>query len=114
MNHYDINPDIVLEQLKRQFDGQKTEVILADVLARFKGRITFATSFGAEDQVLTDMAVKTDPSVSIFTIDTGRLPEETFEIMSRTKAHYGIQIDQYSPDVGSVTITSGRCGFFGI
>ncbi len=98
MNHYDTNPDVVLEQLRRQFDGQRPEVILADVLVRFKGRITFATSFGAEDQVLTDMAVKTDPSVSIFTIDTGRLPEETFEIMNRTMAHYGIQIDQYNPD----------------
>ena len=47
----------------------------------------FATSFGAEDMVLTDLIAKHAPWIEIFTLDTGRLPEETYRLMQETRGH---------------------------
>jgi phosphoadenosine phosphosulfate reductase len=61
-------------------------------------KVALATSFGAEDQVLTDMACRIASQVRIFTLDTGRLFPETYDVMHRTQEHYGIPIEVYAPD----------------
>ena len=50
--------------------------------------ITFANSYGAEDMVLTDMIVKEQLAIEIFSLDTGRLPAETYTLMGKVEAHY--------------------------
>jgi phosphoadenosine phosphosulfate reductase len=62
------------------------------------GNLTLATSFGAEDQVLTDMVCRLAPGVRVFTLDTGRMFQETYDVMHRTQEHYRIPIDLYFPD----------------
>ena len=62
------------------------------------GSVALATSFGAEDQVLTDMLCRAGGQVKVFTLDTGRLPEETYEVMEATRRRYGIEIDVLFPD----------------
>ncbi len=62
------------------------------------GKLRLASSFGAEDQVLTDMLCRLDAGVRVFTLDTGRLFQETHDAMQRTQEHYGISIDLYFPD----------------
>jgi len=62
------------------------------------GQLALATSFGAEDQVLTDMISGIDKSVGIFTLDTGRLPQETYATMDRTNERYGIKVEALFPD----------------
>jgi phosophoadenylyl-sulfate reductase (thioredoxin)/thioredoxin-dependent adenylylsulfate APS reductase len=58
-----------------------------------------AISFsGAEDVVLIDMAVKINPKVNVFSLDTGRLHPETYRYMERVRTHYGVNIDVLSPD----------------
>ncbi len=58
-----------------------------------------AISFsGAEDVVLIDMAVKINPNVQVFTLDTGRLNPETYEFIEKVRNHYGITIDVRTPD----------------
>ncbi len=64
---------------------------------QFGDKIALATSFGAEDVVLIDIAAKIDPTVQVFTLDTGRLPEATYEVMQRTIKKYGLNIRSYSP-----------------
>jgi phosphoadenosine phosphosulfate reductase len=64
--------------------------------------VALATSFGAEDQVLTDMLWRISSRPSIFTLDTGRLPEQTYEVMQATQEKYGIQIDVLFPDYKQV------------
>jgi phosphoadenosine phosphosulfate reductase len=62
----------------------------------------FATSFGAEDMVLTDLIAKHAPWIEIFTLDTGRLPEETYRLMQETREHYHLPIQVYFPEHGTV------------
>lgn len=62
----------------------------------------FASSFGAEDMVLTDLVAKRDRGIEIFTLDTGKLPEETHKLMGETVGRYGIRIRVYVPDERAV------------
>jgi len=59
--------------------------------------ITFANSFGAEDMVLTDIIVREQLPIEIFSLDTGRLPIETYELMAQTESKYGIKLKVYFP-----------------
>lgn len=61
-------------------------------------KVVFSTSFGKEDQAITFLIQKEQLPISIFTLDTGRLFEETYEVHSRTINKYDIQIKVYSPD----------------
>jgi phosphoadenosine phosphosulfate reductase len=57
-----------------------------------------ACSFGAEDMVLLDLIARERVPVEIFTIDTGRLPEETHRLVEVARARYRIRIRPYYPD----------------
>src|SRR5688572_1660861 len=59
---------------------------------------TFASSLGAEDMVLTDLIAKRFPEIEIFTLDTGRLPEETHRLMQTVGERYPIKLRVYVPD----------------
>jgi len=64
----------------------------------FGKKLAIASSFGLEDVVLIDMMVKINPKVRIFTLDTGRLPQETYEIWEEIEEKYGIKIEPYFPE----------------
>ncbi|MDP2869317.1 phosphoadenylyl-sulfate reductase [Methyloversatilis sp.] len=51
--------------------------------------IGFASSMGAEDMLLTDLIQRHDIEIEIFTLDTGRLPAETYDLMAKADSHYG-------------------------
>lgn len=72
------------------------------VVDLFGRQVVAATSFSAEDQVLTHMLHTLGNPIDLFTIDTGRLPQETFEVMEQTKLRYGMNIQIYFPDYRSV------------
>jgi len=62
-----------------------------------------AISFsGAEDVVLIDMAVKIDPGVRVFSLDTGRLHAETYRFLEQVREHYGLRLDILSPEAAAV------------
>ena len=88
--------------LNQRFRGKKTTEILTFFLKEYKDRIAFASSLGAEDQVLTHMITAIDPEVKIFTLDTGRLFPETYELIERTNNRYKIKMQVYFPDAGKV------------
>jgi phosphoadenosine phosphosulfate reductase len=58
----------------------------------------FASSFGAEDMVVIDLIARNALRIRIFTIDTGRLPEETHALIERTRDRYRLPIDIFTPD----------------
>ena len=64
--------------------------------------ITFANSFGAEDMVLTDIILKNSLGISIFSLDTGRLPTETYDLMATTEKHYNTALKIYFPQAQTV------------
>jgi phosphoadenosine phosphosulfate reductase len=57
----------------------------------------FANSLGAEDMVLTDLIVREGLDIGIFSLDTGRLPTETYELMAETEKHYRMLLKVYTP-----------------
>jgi phosphoadenosine phosphosulfate reductase len=75
---------------------------MAYFLDRYRGRIALSSSMGAEDQVLTDMILRIDPSVRIFTLDTGRMFPEVYELIDRTNKKYNIAIEVFFPDAAAV------------
>ena len=66
------------------------------------GRVVYATSLGAESLVLTDLIFQHAPQVDIFTVDTGRLPEATLELLERIERHYGRRIRVVYPESQSI------------
>jgi phosphoadenosine phosphosulfate reductase len=68
----------------------------------FPGGVVFSSSLGQEDQVLTDMIYKNELPVKIFTIDTGRLFNETYELLDRTNARYKQNMQVYFPEAADV------------
>jgi phosphoadenosine phosphosulfate reductase len=89
-------------EILKSYGRLDAETMLKHFLTRFKGRIALASSMAAEDQVLTDMVCRLDPGVKIFTLDTGRLPEETYELIDRTRRHYGIDIQMFFPESSDI------------
>jgi phosphoadenosine phosphosulfate reductase len=76
--------------------------ILSFFLGAFKGKIGLSSSLGMEDQVLTEMVSSIDPETFIFTLDTGRLFPETYDLISRTSSKYKVKINVFFPDAGEV------------
>ena len=81
----------IIERLRQQTASLDAAGLLGAVAAEFGERIAFATSFGAEDQVITHLLSRLKKPVQIFTLDTGRLPQETYNMMERTRKHYSIK-----------------------
>jgi phosphoadenosine phosphosulfate reductase len=61
-----------------------------------------ASSFGAEDAVIMDIMLKINQNFRFFTLDTGRLPQETYDIMDKVRKKYGITIEVLFPDATEV------------
>ncbi|OHB56233.1 MAG: phosphoadenosine phosphosulfate reductase [Planctomycetes bacterium GWF2_50_10] len=91
-----------IEQLKTRTAGLSARELLEAIAGEFGERIALATSFGAEDQVLTHMLCGLGWRGGIFTLDTGRLHQETYNLMAQTREHYGIRIEVLVPDTKSL------------
>jgi phosphoadenosine phosphosulfate reductase len=87
-----------INDLNKKFANSTPQEVLQYFLINFKGKIALSSSLGAEDQVLTDMIYRIDKSTSIFTLDTGRLFPETYDLIDQTNKKYGIFINIYFPD----------------
>ena len=90
------------EKVLRETEGLPTDELLLYVLKAFGDKVALASSFGAEDQVLTDMLCKISPNVRIFTLDTGRLSEHTHEAIEATRGRYGIEVKVLFPERDAV------------
>ena len=87
---------------KKLLKSLSAEEVLQWASAKFKGKMVFASSMGLEDQVLTDMIARLELDIDIFTLDTGRLFNETYELIEKTENRYGIKIKIYFPKAADV------------
>jgi phosphoadenosine phosphosulfate reductase len=87
-----------IDLLNQGFSNTSPEEVLNYFLEQYKGKIALASSMGAEDQALTDMIVRIDPTAKIFTLDTGRIFPETYDLIEKTNARYKININIYFPE----------------
>jgi phosphoadenosine phosphosulfate reductase len=67
-----------------------------------RDRLAIASSFGAEDVVLIDLLASLEPRPRVFTLDTGRLPQETYDLMDQVGRRYGIEVEVYFPQAEPV------------
>lgn len=77
--------------------------------------VAFANSLGAEDMVLVDLIQKNKLSVEAFSIDTGRLPPETYNLIQKVEDKYQFKIKLYFPDhqkIESYVNTNGINAFY--
>ncbi len=59
--------------------------------------VVFASSLGAEDMVLTDLIAKHQPDIRIFSLDTGRLPKETYDLIQEVRQQYTVPLTGVFP-----------------
>jgi len=86
----------------KEIEGSAVPDAIRLVTDLFPGTVVFSSSLGQEDQVLTDIIFKGNLPVRIFTIDTGRLFNETYELLDRTIARYKKPVHVYFPDAADV------------
>jgi len=109
-------PDLADLELLTQVaeKATRTTALLANI-ARDYAPVAFANSLGAEDMVLTDMILREELSIEIFSLDTGRLPEETLALVAEVEARYGRRIGIVYPrhDLVAATVSAqGINGFY--
>lgn len=92
----------LIDKLDAQSKGLTPEAVLRLAEKEFNGNLTLASSLGEEDQVITHMISLTVPQVEIFTLDTGRLFPETYELMAKIRKRYPMPFKIYFPDAGAV------------
>ena len=68
----------------------------------FPGQVYFSTSLGQDDQVITHAIAKAKAVIRVFTLDTGRLFNETYELLEKTIARYKLPIQVYYPDATNI------------
>ena len=79
-----------------------TEEALQWVSDNLHPKVAKASSFGAEDAVVMDIMLKINPEFRFFTLDTGRLPQETYDIMDVVRKKYAISIEVLFPDTKEI------------
>jgi phosphoadenosine phosphosulfate reductase len=76
--------------------------LLQQAVADYTGHVVLACSFGAEDVVLLDLLDKHDIQMRVISLDTGRLPQETYDVMQTWRKKTSLEIDIYFPDAREV------------
>ena len=102
--------DDQIAELNTQFEDKRPKDIIRHAI---ENHDAIAVSFsGAEDVILVDMAVKINPEVDIFTLDTGRLHPETYQFIEKVRKHYGINIDVRTPEQAALQAFVKEKGLF--
>ncbi|WP_027419393.1 phosphoadenylyl-sulfate reductase [Crocinitomix catalasitica] len=84
-----------LKKIQKLTDLPTVELI--KTLSTLDLKLVFSTSFGKEDQVLTDLIANNNPAIDLFTLDTGRLFSETYDVFNRTIKKYKRSIQTFYP-----------------
>jgi len=92
-------------------ENAHAEEVLQWAFEAFGNKVAIASSFGAEDVVLIDIAVGINPEARIFTLDTGRLPHETYELMDQIKNKYNVNIEVCFPEEHRIKTMVEEHGF---
>jgi thioredoxin-dependent adenylylsulfate APS reductase len=83
-------------------DGLTADQLLAWAIERCGRRFAVVTSFQAEGMVVLDLARRVDPGVRVVTLDTGRLPEETYQVIEAVRTGMGLKVEVIAPDPADV------------
>jgi len=91
-----------INALNQQFKDASPIELITFFLDKYEDKIALSSSLGAEDQVLTQMVTSIKSDANIFTLDTGRLFPETYDLIDRTSKKYKTNIQVYFPQPTTV------------
>jgi phosphoadenosine phosphosulfate reductase len=98
-------------ELSVELEGEEPQTVLGWALERFSPRIALSTAFQVDGLALLDMAYELDPQIKVVSVDTGRLPQETFELIEQLRERYpGLDLDLLSPESAHVQRMVARNG----
>jgi phosphoadenosine phosphosulfate reductase len=92
----------LIRDLNERFRDASAQEVVGYFLKAYQGRIALSSSLSIEDQTLTDIIVTQDKNTRIFTLDTGRLFPETYQLIEKTNMTYDIKIEVFFPDYHEV------------
>ena len=91
-----MNKQELAKELNEKLLDSSTKEIISYFVENFNN-VALSSSLGVEDQVLTDLLLNKDKNANIFTLDTGRLHPETYDVMDATNLKYQIKINVFFP-----------------
>jgi phosphoadenosine phosphosulfate reductase len=95
----DLLDDYEAGEIAVDLDDKDPQDVIAWAIERFeRNHLAICTSFQSDGMAILDMAWRIDPKVRVFTVDTGRMPAETYDLMEQVRDKYGMQIEVYYPD----------------
>ncbi|PZP46640.1 MAG: phosphoadenylyl-sulfate reductase [Pseudopedobacter saltans] len=86
-----------LHEIEVQLEGLDEVRSLLLLSQLFAGKVVFSTSFGLEDQVITDLIFSNHIDINVFTLDTGRMFPETYYTWNQTNERYHTKVKAYYP-----------------
>jgi thioredoxin-dependent adenylylsulfate APS reductase len=87
-----------IRRAAERFEHASAQQLLEWALERFHPRIAISAAGGVDGMAIIDMAWRVDPRVRVFTLDTGRLPPETYTLFEEVRERYGIAVEFEFPD----------------
>jgi len=91
-------------------ENATAEEVVAFAVDTFGDRLAVVTSFQHEGMVIVDMAAKRSKDIHVVTLDTGRLPAETYDMIETVRARYGVNVEIVSPDAREIEAMVSRHG----
>lgn len=93
---------VIAKELIEKTKDWNIETVFSFLAKEYKGQVVFSTSFGQEDQVITAMIANSGAAIQIFTLDTGRLFQETYDVFHKTQKKYNQNIKVFFPEAAAV------------
>jgi phosphoadenosine phosphosulfate reductase len=111
MSTFELFDELEAGELSIRFEGEEPQSLLEWAIEEFGARLALSAAFQADDVALIDMAYRIDPSVRVFTVDTGRLPVETHALIAQLRDRYpGLNLEVLEPEPESVARMVSRKG----
>ncbi len=103
--------DLEIGEIAVDLDDQEPEDVIEWSLETFGDRIAIVTALQEDGMAVLDMAARIKPDVRVITVDTGRLPQETYDFIDEVRAHYPrTQWDVLFPDAAEIEAMVRRRG----
>ncbi len=95
---HDLLDEYEAGEIAVELDDKEPQEVIRWTLERFGDRAAVCTSFQSDGMAIVDMAWRIDPKVRVFAVDTGRMHQETYDLIDRVREQYDLTIEIYSPN----------------
>src|SRR5438132_13027047 len=98
VEYRDLLDDYEAGEIAVDLDDKDPQEVIGWAIERFqRNHLAICTSFQSDGMAILDMAWRIDPKVRVFTVDTGRMPAETYHLMEQLRDRYNMHIEVHYP-----------------